>query len=67
MHRRFAVILGLMLCFGISLWQVEAPGASGVIRSYPVPVGPLPDVLCGCAEALKNFAGTSAGLELATS
>jgi hypothetical protein len=67
MYRRSAVILGLMLCCGISLWQVEAPGASGVLRSYPVPVGPLPDLLCGCTEVLKNFAGASAGLELATS
>jgi hypothetical protein len=46
MHRRPAVILGLALCCGIFLWHVEAA----------VPVGPLPDVLCGCTEVLKNFA-----------
>lgn len=49
------MILGLALCCGIFLWQVEAAGASGVLRN-PVPVGPLPDVLCGCTEVLKNFA-----------
>jgi hypothetical protein len=60
MNRRSAAILGLMLFCGVSLWQVEAVGASdaGVIAldRHPVPVGPLPDVLCGCTEVLKNFA-----------
>jgi hypothetical protein len=56
MHRRPALILGLALCCGIFLWQVEAAGASGVLRSNSVPVGPLPDILCGCTEVLKNFA-----------
>jgi hypothetical protein len=49
-----------MLLCGVSLWQLEAVGASDaavvVLDRYPVPVGPLPDVLCGCTEVLKNFA-----------
>ena len=60
MNRRSAVILGLMLFCGVALWQLEAVGASDaavvVLDRYPVPVGPLPDVLCGCTEVLKNFA-----------
>lgn len=60
MNRRSAVILGLTLLCGASLWQLEAVGASDaavvVLDRYPVPVGPLPDVLCGCTEVLKNFA-----------
>ena len=60
MDRRSAVILGLVLFCGVSLRQVEAVGASDaqvvVLDRHPVPVGPLPDVLCGCIEVLKNFA-----------
>ena len=64
MNRQSAVILGLVLFCAVTLWQVEAAGglktAAGAevvaLRSYPVPVGPLPDVLCGCTEVLKNFA-----------
>ena len=64
MNRRSAVILGLVLFCAVTRWQVEAAGgpktAAGAqvvaLRSYPVPVGPLPDVLCGCTEVLKNFA-----------
>lgn len=63
-HRRSAVILGLALFCGVSLWQGEAAGglkaADGAevvaLNRYPVPVGPLPDVLRGCTEVLKNFA-----------
>jgi hypothetical protein len=64
MNRRSAVILGLVLLCAVTRWQVEAAGdlktAAGAevvaLRSYPGPVGPLPDVLCGCTEVLKNFA-----------
>jgi hypothetical protein len=56
MHRRPVVILGLALCCGIFLWPVPAAEASGALRGNSVPVGPLPDILCGCTEVLKNFA-----------
>jgi hypothetical protein len=56
--------LGLVLFCAVILWQVEAPGGlktgAGAevvaLRSYPVAVGPLPDVLCGCAQIRQNFA-----------
>jgi hypothetical protein len=56
--------LGLVLLCAVTRWQVEAAGdlktAAGAevvaLRSYPGPVGPMPDVHCGCTEVLKNFA-----------
>jgi hypothetical protein len=64
MNRQSAVILGLVLFCAVTLWQVEAAGGLKTaacaevvaLRNCPVPVGPLPDVLCGCTEVLKNFA-----------
>jgi hypothetical protein len=36
--------------------EQSGSSGSGSSRSYPAPVGPSSEVLCGCTEVLKNFA-----------
>ena len=64
MSRRPTVIMVPVLFIVAFLWTAEAWGRaedsgsreSRSSRSYPAPVGPLPEVLCGCTDVLKNFA-----------
>jgi len=54
----------LVLVGAALLWTVEARGArelSGrgeavALHSYALPAGPVPGILCGCTEVLRNFA-----------
>ena len=48
-----------VLCVPVEVWElVESSGSGGTgsSRRYSAPVGPYPDVLCGCTTLLKNFA-----------